>query len=331
MSFSQFHQTQGGKKQFKQAPTAVLLQQTMSVNTSTVVKLVITGDESFTFSSANNAVYFKYNNIANIEKSNIFNCSCTHFNYGSGSVLANMSNGEFIFNMSSASGTITSGNVSFKDTMRFTSLAKAVEWFKEQYNNGTPVTITYETFEWEYVSYLQSYGKQAIETGYVVDVDDVLEMEYEITNTSASGDKFLFGSQAQSGTGLWCETYGSENKWYVRFGSTSSVNVTSTNSQFSGVLTLQRGSFTVNGSKVVSPVYSTMPTGTLALFIRKNQDGKYVNGAYMKFKGFKITRNNAVIHEYKPIRRLSDGELGVMDIVTRQFLTNVGTGNFTTE
>lgn len=141
--FSQFTPIKGGKKRFKQAPVAAICYKLSCDNDITQYQLVITGTESFTFNAANYAVYFRRSEIASKEKSEIIAPTCTHFKYGKGNVLANMNNGEFIFNTNSATSTTCSGNVSFKDTERFTSLDAATKWFKEQYANGTPVTITY--------------------------------------------------------------------------------------------------------------------------------------------------------------------------------------------
>lgn len=302
------------------------------MDTGGVKTLTITGNESFTFSSGNKTVYFMYSGLTNVMREDIINVSCTHFAYGDGIVLADMNNGEFIFNCSSTSeGARATGNISFKDTTNFTSKDAAAAWFKAQYANGTPVTITYEVCEWEYVPYLESFGKQAIETKYVVHEDDVLEMDYEITNLEAGSDKFMFGSQAQSsGSGLWCETYGKENKWYVRFGSSSSLNAASTSSQLSGSLKLSKQSFVVNGTSVATPNYVQMPVGTLAIFCRRNASGQYSGGAYMKCHGFRVIRNGETIHDYKPAKKAS-GELGMYDVETRQFLTNVGSGSFSAE
>ena len=106
-------------------------------------EIVVDGTESMTFSAANNAVYFMKSDIAGKNKEYFINPGCTHFTYGDGNVLAQMNDGEFIFNMSSASGNVASGNISFKNVSAFTSLANAVAWFNEQAANGTPVTITY--------------------------------------------------------------------------------------------------------------------------------------------------------------------------------------------
>lgn len=107
----------------------------------TLVQFTVTGNEEFTFNSSNKAVYFKNNDVALKTKAQIINATCTHFAYGAGNVLAEMNDGEFIFNVTVGDG-LTTGNVSFKNSTVFTSKEKAVAWFKEQYANGTPVTVT---------------------------------------------------------------------------------------------------------------------------------------------------------------------------------------------
>ena len=112
-----------------------------SENDAIWIQFIVTGDEAFTFNSANKAVYFKNEDFALKTREQLVNATCTHFTYGAGNVLAEMNDGEFIFNFTTSTG-LTTGNVSFKNSAVFTSKEKAVAWFKEQYANGTPVTVT---------------------------------------------------------------------------------------------------------------------------------------------------------------------------------------------
>lgn len=181
----------------------------------------------------------------------------------------------------------------------------------------------------ESVSYIESSGTQAIETNYVVDENDVIELKYALTNLSADKDKMLFAASTSGGGGLWCETYGSSNKWYVRFGSSASASVTYSSTHASGTLKLSKSSFVINNKEVAQPDFSEMALGTLAVFARKNSYGNYTQNSYMKLYSFKITRNNTLIRDYRPMKRISDGEFGLYDAVTQEFYTNVGSGSFT--
>lgn len=107
------------------------------------ISFVVTGNESFTYSSTSKAVYFMSDEMINVPKDNILSASCTHFKYGEGNTLSAMNEGEFIFNASTSGGiAIATGNVSFKNTANLTSKDASVAWFKSQVSKGTPVTVT---------------------------------------------------------------------------------------------------------------------------------------------------------------------------------------------
>ena len=108
---------------------------------STVKKVfTVTGEESFTFQSANNTMYHKYADFVNIPHGDLVFATCTHFNWGSGAVIADMADGDFILNYTKSSG-IGTGNVSFRNDSLFKSASEAKAWFKEQYAKGTPVVV----------------------------------------------------------------------------------------------------------------------------------------------------------------------------------------------
>ena len=104
-------------------------------------EITITGNETFNFQAANNTVYYKNSKYVSVPHENIVYASCTHFSWGDGDVIANMEDGEFIFNYTKATGMGT-GNISFKKNDIFTSAAAAKAWFVEQADKGTPVTIS---------------------------------------------------------------------------------------------------------------------------------------------------------------------------------------------
>lgn len=71
-----------------------------------------------------------------------------------------------------------------------------------------------------------------------------------------------------------------------------------------------------------------------ALFCLNNYNGYGYNytgdsPAAMKLKSFKIYEDDALVHDYVPARRISDGTLGVYDVIDDQFFSNRGSGSFT--
>ena len=104
------------------------------------VVFVVTGDEAFTIQTANNTLYYKNSDCVNVPHGDVIYATCTHFKWGNGAVIADMKDGEFILNYTKSTG-IGTGNVSFKNDSLFTSTSEGKAWFKEQYENGTPVVV----------------------------------------------------------------------------------------------------------------------------------------------------------------------------------------------
>lgn len=182
--------------------------------------------------------------------------------------------------------------------------------------------------EYQQVEYIESTGTQYIDTGYVVQEDDELELDYKITQLSQEGDKMLFGSKRDiSGGGIWVETYGSVNKWYVRFGQTTSTSLESVSSQYEGTLKIKKNEFIINGTKVLSLSFDSMPTTSLELFGRTNES-EVLMGSYVQIRNFKITRNSEIIRQFIPCYRKSDNVIGMYEIIENKFYTNQGTGTF---
>lgn len=171
------------------------------------------------------------------------------------------------------------------------------------------------------LTYIESTGAQYINTEYVVQEDDVIEMYY-ITTIQTSADKAMFGV-AESGNGIWATIY--SNTAYMRFGSTASV--TASNARMRFKITLKKGSAVVDDT-TVTPSFDTMPTLPLYLFA-SNNNGKSVNMyGHFQSMGFKVSKPNGdVVVNMKPYKRNSDGKVGMLDIVSGKFFENQGTGD----
>ena len=176
--------------------------------------------------------------------------------------------------------------------------------------------------EFTRLTYIESTGKQYINTGYVVQEDDVIDMYYISTSTT-SADKALFGV-AQSGDGIWATLY--SNTSYVRFGSTASVSIS--NARLRYKITLKKGSVTIDNLSG-SPVFSQMPTIPLYLFASNNNNNAVNMYGYCKSMGFKISKSNGeAVMDLKPCKRNSDGKVGMLDFVSGQFFASEGAEDF---
>ena len=171
------------------------------------------------------------------------------------------------------------------------------------------------------LTYIEATGKQYINTGYVVQEDDIIEMSYISTSTT-SADKALFGV-AQSGNGLWATIY--SNTSYLRFGSTASVTISDARMRYA--ITLKKGSAVID-DKSAAPVFTDMPDIPLYVFASNNNNNSVNMYGYCQSMGFKISKSNGdVVMELKPHKRNSDGKIGMLDLVSGKFFTNNGAGD----
>ena len=166
------------------------------------------------------------------------------------------------------------------------------------------------------LTYIEATGKQYINTGYVVQEDDIIDM-YFITTLVSSADKAMFGV-AQSGNGIWATIY--SNTSYIRFGSTASVTIS--NARLRYKLTVKKGSAVFDDSSA-APVFTEMPTIPLYLFASNRNNNTVNMYGYCRSMGFKISKaSGEVIVDMKPCKRDSDGKIGMLDLVSGQFFTS---------
>ena len=185
---------------------------------------------------------------------------------------------------------------------------------KAKYANDEPAE-TYTP-----LTYIEAAGAQYINTGYVVQEDDIIEMDY-IRTSSTSADKALFG--ASDGTnGIWYSIYGSNA--YYRFGHNTSDNSSGAGNRYR--VKLQKGNVDIDGlTEALS--FTAMPDVPLYLFASNNNNESQWMYCYCKTRGFKITKQTGeVVMELRAHKRNSDGKIGMLDSVSGKFFVNDGTG-----
>lgn len=171
------------------------------------------------------------------------------------------------------------------------------------------------------VEYLESDGSQWIDTGIVLQENDVVEIEAMFLNKS--GDNFMMGTAGLTGEGgNWIEVYGNTTH-YVRFGSTSSASQSgnaSANMNVWRTYKIEKGKFYVDGVQKLTPNYASMPSRSLVIFGRNTATP---NGGVVKIRSAKILRDGAPILDLSSVRA---GSVGYMyDAVSDSILNNNGT------
>lgn len=171
------------------------------------------------------------------------------------------------------------------------------------------------------LTYIECNGSQYINTGYVVQEDDVIEMMYISTSTT-SADKALYGCYDANGN-LWFSIY--SNTGYVRFGSSASASIT--NARMTFKLTMQKSSVVMDSGNKATPDFVGLPQVPLYLFARNNKSTDVGMYGYCRCMSFSIKKSSGEpVMDMWPCKRNSDGAVGMIDLVSGQFYANEGSG-----
>lgn len=230
---------------------------------------------------------------------------------GSLSVAYNGSgDGSAVISSSPNDGDVRSMNISFIDAARNIIVVRTVQ------QAGAPTTETYTR-----LTHIECNGQQYINTGYIVQEDDVIEMMYISTSTTST-DKALYGCYDDNGN-IWFSIY--SNTGYVRFGSSASASIT--NARMTFKLTMKKSSVVLDSAHSATPNFVGLPQVPLYLFARNNKSTGVGMYGYCRCLGFSIKKSSGEdMMNLKPCKRNSDGAIGMIDLVSGQFFGNEGTG-----
>lgn len=220
--------------------------------------------------------------------------------------------GSATFSSSANNGAERSIQVSFGDASGSLSVVRIVRQAAAEVSVETYTRLTY----------IECDGQQYINTGYVVQEDDVLEMMYISTSTTST-DKALYGCYDNNGN-LWFSIY--SNTGYVRFGSSASASIT--NARMTYKLTMKKSSVVLDSGNSAAPDFVGLPQVPLYLFARNNKSTGVGMYGYCRCLGFSIKKSSGEeIMNLKPCKRDSDGAVGMLDLVSGQFFNNEGVGD----
>lgn len=171
------------------------------------------------------------------------------------------------------------------------------------------------------LTYIECTGAQYINTGYIVQEDDIIEMMYISTSTT-SADKALYGCYDDNGN-IWFSIY--SNTGYVRFGSSASASIT--NARMTYKLTMQKSSVVMDSGNKATPDFVGLPQVPLYLFARNNKNTGVGMYGYCQCMSFSIKNGSGeLVRDMWPCKRDSDGAIGMIDLVSGHFYANEGSG-----
>ena len=194
---------------------------------------------------------------------------------------------------------------------------------------------------YERIEYLQSSGSQVIDTGYLHNKDTKVLIRVEFTKVTgySNGYCVFYGARSsdrKTQLGGWlhngkfmeaCDDSASDTSLAATVGTIYDAELAKTGSY--GVLNLATGVYTTLGSGngyATSPIQNGTPQTDYIFAI--HQDGGTAWWCNMKCYGCKVWEGTTLVRDFVPVRRKSDGVLGLLDLAHGTFYANAGTGSF---
>lgn len=175
---------------------------------------------------------------------------------------------------------------------------------------------------YQQVAFLQSTGTQLIDTGYPFNSDtDAIEFDYACLETSLY--KWIFGNYVGDYLGLSTHNY--QALWYG--GTSVGLGFSEFDSE-RHKLVIDESGVSLDGINRFG--FKSFENSVNLYLFAMNYNRTLTTNYKGKAKvwGYKHSRNGALIRDFIPCYRKSDGKPGMYDLVTEAFYTNQGTGEF---
>lgn len=186
------------------------------------------------------------------------------------------------------------------------------------------------------LKYIESTGTQYIDTGYRPTINTSIETVFSTKATTS--DKNLFGSRlagSKEDYTVWINT--SSGKGIAMHFPTTSVNAVDTKWIYTDDVTdtptkLIITPETITVQDEVCYTFNVSRTdytpSVNAYIFAQNENGIAKNIGSFRVYSFKIWDNGVLVRDMIPCRRISDGEVGMFDVVNNVFYENAGVGSF---
>ena len=188
---------------------------------------------------------------------------------------------------------------------------------------------------YQVLKYLESSGTQAIDTGVKYADDTCLYTQMQVLNNNTGGHIGAI-DQCSDNTNDRFHFYVENSMLYVFAAhSESSAVVNSVGDGWNQwFIDKINNRLSKNGSYATGLALGAYGTAddshsTIWLFGRNSNNPSYRQYATVRLSLTAIFHDESLERQLIPCRRLSDNELGMYDLVHREFLTNIGTGSFT--
>ncbi len=191
--------------------------------------------------------------------------------------------------------------------------------------------------EYQEVEYIESTGTQYIDTGFVPNQDTRVITEHFYTKQPQNRG-FIYGAGV-SATDRTFELYTWGNNWNSPYGNTNIVMTPQISMFISGKINIDKNKNNVtitysdgtSQTKSCEYVTFTAPRNLWLFAINRGSTSVDFRADCVQLCSCKILENDTLVRDFVPCYRKSDGKPGMYDLVTGEFFTNAGTGEFSYE
>ena len=194
--------------------------------------------------------------------------------------------------------------------------------------------------EYQRVEYIESTTGCRIVTDIFADNETGMELTAKYPTLA---DRVAMGSRLDANATRFYAPYPlSSNSFYYGFntGVSKSTGAVANRMYRSSLNFLNNRVATVKEEETNAMEFADVLTSTLSqhdapigifCYLRKDSAGEFYSGSSRDtiFYNARISQGREIVREYIPCYRKSDGEIGLYETFTGQFLTNAGTGTFT--
>ena len=175
------------------------------------------------------------------------------------------------------------------------------------------------------LAYIQSSGTQYIDTGFNPNQDTGITIDYEMVGTS---NQYLFGCRGTKwGDAMFCcSSLDGDTTLQDQYG--AEYKNTTVSAKARRFFEKSKSITSVDGTEISSFSSQTFQTPVSLYLFAANFNGSITMKASEKLYSCKIYDNGTLIRDYVPCINAS-GEVGLYDLVGKQFYGNSGTGVFT--
>ena len=185
---------------------------------------------------------------------------------------------------------------------------------------------SYDSDPYEPVEYIESHGTEYIDTGILLNNNSRVVCDFSMEDYTSR--QYIFGGRYTSSsnafaftayTGTWCGV-----GYYSTYDAYLPIDLHTVHR-----IDLNKNVATLDGTVINTAEERTFTAGnTMMLFGIKATTSNMVG--HSRIYRCTVYNNGVLLADFVPVRRKSDGVLGMYDTVGVRFLTNSGTGEFTT-